>query len=378
MAMYALISPGGSPGVTTTGLALALSWPRPVILAECDPAGGAILAGLFAGHLSGAGGLLGLAIAAGRGDGTVRDELPGQLAVLDEGGDRLFLAGLSDPRQAAGVTPAWPAIAAGLAGADRDVIADCGRFDSGLYQPAAVLQRAELVVMVLRPTLRQVAWAMPRLELAAQLLGGTSRLRLLLVGSRAPVCGRPGRGRPNRGRPNRGRGDFGRRDWGRPTPPPALGDLPALDGPPALPVRSALPLRSAASARNALYALSVLAATARPGGPLDGSGSGGRLRRPAGAGSHPGREIEAVLGISVIGALRFDSRTATLLSDGAGRRAGLASRALIADARVVARSMVTAGSPQPPSPDAEDPAGLSNGLGPAPGQQAGEPGGDLR
>jgi hypothetical protein len=36
--LYALLSPGGSAGVTTTALALALTWPRPVILAECDPA----------------------------------------------------------------------------------------------------------------------------------------------------------------------------------------------------------------------------------------------------------------------------------------------------------------------------------------------------
>ena len=27
MAVYALVSPGGSPGVTTTALALALTWP---------------------------------------------------------------------------------------------------------------------------------------------------------------------------------------------------------------------------------------------------------------------------------------------------------------------------------------------------------------
>ena len=378
MAMYALISPGGSPGVTTTALALALSWSGPVILAECDPAGGAILAGLFAGHLSGSGGLLGLAIAAGRSDGTVRGELPGQLALLDEGGDRLFLAGLSDPRQAAGMTPAWPTIAAGLAGADRDVIADCGRFDPGPCRPAAVLEQAELVVMVLRPTLRQVAWAMPRLELVAQLLGGTSRLRLLLVGSCAPA-----RRRRDRGRAGHGRRDFGRHDRWRPATPPALGDLPALGGPPALPARNM------ASARNALYVLSVLAATARSGGPLDGPGSGGRSRRPYGAGNHPGREIEAALGIALIGALRFDPRTATLLSDGAGRRGGLASRPLITDARVVARSMIVAGSPPPPpspsspspppsSPGVADPASRYDRSGPAPGRPARESGGDPR
>ena len=50
MSLIVLVSPGGSPGVTTTGLALALAWPRKVVLAECDPAGGAVLAGLWRGQ----------------------------------------------------------------------------------------------------------------------------------------------------------------------------------------------------------------------------------------------------------------------------------------------------------------------------------------
>ena len=54
MALFALISAGGSPGVTTSALALTLGWPSRVILAECDPSGGdvpgqarAITAGAF-------------------------------------------------------------------------------------------------------------------------------------------------------------------------------------------------------------------------------------------------------------------------------------------------------------------------------------------
>ena len=42
--LIALCSAKGAPGVTTSGLALALSWPRPVVLAELDPAGGDVLA----------------------------------------------------------------------------------------------------------------------------------------------------------------------------------------------------------------------------------------------------------------------------------------------------------------------------------------------
>ena len=46
MALIALCSAKGSPGVTVTALAFTLTWTRrPVILAECDPAGGDIAAG---------------------------------------------------------------------------------------------------------------------------------------------------------------------------------------------------------------------------------------------------------------------------------------------------------------------------------------------
>ena len=37
MAVIALGSAAGSPGVTTSALGLALTWPRPVLLIEADP-----------------------------------------------------------------------------------------------------------------------------------------------------------------------------------------------------------------------------------------------------------------------------------------------------------------------------------------------------
>ena len=38
--LIAVAADKGAPGVTTTAVALAAVWPRPVLLAECDPAGG--------------------------------------------------------------------------------------------------------------------------------------------------------------------------------------------------------------------------------------------------------------------------------------------------------------------------------------------------
>ena len=185
MTLYAMVSPGGAAGCTTTALAITLTWPQPVILAECDPAGGDIVAGLFAGHLPAPRGLLGVAYEAGRGVAAMSAEAGGQLAALDGSGTRMFLAGLSDPRQAPGMAPAWPAIARMLSGQPCDVIADCGRLDAGDGQPAAVLAKAELVAMVMRSSLRQIAAARPRIEMLAQLLGGAERIGLLLVGDKS-------------------------------------------------------------------------------------------------------------------------------------------------------------------------------------------------
>ena len=182
MALFALISAGGSPGVTTSALALALTWPRPVIVAECDPSGGDIVAGLYAGHLRAPRGLLGVAFEAGRGAAAVAGELSSQLVPLDDTGKRKFLAGITDPRQALGLSPVWPGIAVGLGSLGADVIADCGRLDSGPSQPTSVLAEAAAVIMVMRPTLRQVARARPRADMVSQALGGRERLGVLLIG----------------------------------------------------------------------------------------------------------------------------------------------------------------------------------------------------
>ena len=63
MAVIALASASGSPGVTTTALAMALLWPRPVLLVEADPTGGSgLLAGYFRGTREYGAGLIELAL----------------------------------------------------------------------------------------------------------------------------------------------------------------------------------------------------------------------------------------------------------------------------------------------------------------------------
>jgi hypothetical protein len=180
--LYALVSAGGSPGVTTAAITLALTWPAPVIVAECDPSGGDILAGLLAGHVPAGRGLMEHAMEAGRSGQAATASLVTQLVPLDEDRTRMLLPGLTDPRQATGLTTAWPAVAATLTAQPADVIADCGRLDAGPGQPLAVLSAARTVAIVLRPSLRQVWLARPRVELLGQLLGGGARLALLLTG----------------------------------------------------------------------------------------------------------------------------------------------------------------------------------------------------
>ncbi|MBO0822951.1 MAG: ParA family protein, partial [Actinobacteria bacterium] len=180
--VYALVSPGGSPGVTTAAVALALTWPASAIVAECDPGGGDILAGLLAGQVPAERGLMEHAIAAERHARTAAIDLGADLVALDARNSRMLLPGLTDPRQVAGLAPAWQAVTATLTAQPSDVIADCGRLDAGAGQPAAVLSAARAVAVVLRPTLRQVWSARPRVDMLTELLGGRDRVVLLLTG----------------------------------------------------------------------------------------------------------------------------------------------------------------------------------------------------
>jgi hypothetical protein len=170
LALTVLLSPGGSPGVTTTALALAMTWPRPVLLAECDPAGGSVLPGLWHGHVSaGSAGLLRHALAA------QADPQAAAAALLDsalplEKADppsRFVLAAAPDPLAGRQIAGTWPTLAPSLASAPLDVIADAGRWD-GDRAITPLLAAAATLLIVLRPTIRQSAAARPRLAALAQ------------------------------------------------------------------------------------------------------------------------------------------------------------------------------------------------------------------
>ncbi|HET9779510.1 MAG TPA: hypothetical protein VFP81_09530, partial [Propionibacteriaceae bacterium] len=150
----------GSPGVTTLAVGLALTWPRPILLADCDPgAHQAILAGYLGGRSTNGKGLLRVAEAH-------RDRRPLREAVLDQTlplsaeseSRRLFLPGFAKPGSATHFGGVWEDLAEAfgrLGEVDIDVIIDCGRLGpQGL--PPALLERTALTLVVVTSTLRSI------------------------------------------------------------------------------------------------------------------------------------------------------------------------------------------------------------------------------
>ncbi|MBT0773235.1 hypothetical protein KIH74_30100 [Kineosporia sp. J2-2] len=189
MAVITLASGSGSPGVTTTALALAVAWPRPALLVEADPSGSsAISAGWFRGSPPHDGGLLSLVMA--HRQGRLAEAVP-EVAVPVEGSGAQILAGTRSPAQAASLAPVWEALAAELRTMDArgmDVLVDAGRL--GLTgTPEPLLTAADAVLLVSRTSLPAVAgvrgWA-SRLQRDFAARGTEHQIGLLTVGDKRP------------------------------------------------------------------------------------------------------------------------------------------------------------------------------------------------
>ena len=148
MAVIALASASGSPGVTTTALGLALLWPRPVLLVEADPTGGSgLLAGYFRGTREYDGGLIELALTASNLSDALAD-----VARPIEGTTVSFVAGTRSHTQASALRDLWAPLAETLGELEstgQDVIVDAGRL--GLHgSPEPLLDAADLTLLVSR------------------------------------------------------------------------------------------------------------------------------------------------------------------------------------------------------------------------------------
>jgi hypothetical protein len=172
MALVAIASAKGAPGATTTALALAALWPKPVLLLDADLAGGDVAVRMPAPDgtpVNPDQGVLSLA-AAGRNG--LRPELI-QAHCQQVSGGLDVLAGLRGPEQGAGLEGFWPALAQlvpHLPGVD--VIADLGRIspDSPVL-PLAVA--AQAVILVARPTVGSVLHVRERLGSLSPMLRPT-------------------------------------------------------------------------------------------------------------------------------------------------------------------------------------------------------------
>lgn len=177
MSLVCLVSSHGSPGVTTTALALAATWPpdRRCLLVEADPFGGVIAARY---RLADSPGLASLAAVARRG---LDEVLVGRHTQQLPGGVRLLVGPASAEeahavlRDLAGALATWSASQSGV-----DVIVDCGRFAPG-SATMGVMAEAGRVLVLARPTLDQLRPAGLRL---AALRDAGIRPGLLLVGDR--------------------------------------------------------------------------------------------------------------------------------------------------------------------------------------------------
>lgn len=200
MSVIALVSGKGSPGVTTSALALSLAWPladpgtgapsgenappSEVLMVDADPAGCGLGPGYLRGAVPDGSGLLGLA--ATREDDLVAAARAHAVA-LDLGGRGLVLPGIRDLRQAASLAALWPRLSEALASLSRAgtaVVIDLGRLGTTDWQTEA-LRDSDVVLVVTRSSLTSVFGARSCVE-NLQRGGHHELVGALLVGQDAP------------------------------------------------------------------------------------------------------------------------------------------------------------------------------------------------
>jgi hypothetical protein len=193
MALIVLTSASGSPGVTTSALGLALSWPRPCLLVEADPTGGSgILAGYFHGDVAHIGGLIDLALA--HREGTLAEAIPLATMPIPDTSVQL-LPGIRGHAQARSLIGLWEPLCGALQALERngqDVIVDAGRLGlTGCPEP--LIYGADLSLLVTRSTLPALSgarsWAQT-LRGEFEQMGAASALGVLLVGEGEPYGAR--------------------------------------------------------------------------------------------------------------------------------------------------------------------------------------------
>jgi hypothetical protein len=188
--MLTVVASGkAAPGVSTTVWALALSWPGPLLVADCDPAGGDLAAGLLAGRVSADRGLLSWSTAVRRGTPamTAATMFAEHAVQLPERPNVWLLAGFATATQAYSFTDAsWEqlgrALERGAAALGRDGLVDAGRL-VGDRVGWPVLQAADRVLLAVRPTVRSVHAAQHATARIAEELGDLGKVSAVVIGA---------------------------------------------------------------------------------------------------------------------------------------------------------------------------------------------------
>ncbi|WP_232550067.1 hypothetical protein [Propioniciclava soli] len=187
MAIYAFASAGGSPGVTTTVLALGSVWPRPVVVVEADPTGGsAVLAGFYQGMVDQPG-LIQLVMAHRRGQ--LAHTLPSLLRGI-EGTQASVLVGTRSHDQSVGLETLWSPLLETLRRLEdngQDVLVDAGRL--GLVgSPMPLLVGADITTVLVRSNLTAVSAARSWVQTLKDRSAG--QLGVVVVGGGRPYSSR--------------------------------------------------------------------------------------------------------------------------------------------------------------------------------------------
>lgn len=159
MAVFAFVAVNGGPGVSTTCLALAMSWQRPVLLVEADPRGlSALLTGWFQGSQPYESGLVELALSPESPADALRE-----VTRPIEHTQVTYVAGLRSHAQAPVLRGVWGPLADALAelgNTGTDVIVDAGALGAPGW-PEPLLARADLTLLTVRSSLPALAGARP-------------------------------------------------------------------------------------------------------------------------------------------------------------------------------------------------------------------------
>lgn len=192
MSSVLLISLAGSPGVSTTALAMTMTWPQSALLIEVDTSRySSVLPGFLRAQVPHTRGIGELSVMSNNSGGLDLNQVWGQtISLVDEqpegAPERRLIAGFKDPAAARAMDGFWPQLgstASSFEGMGMDVLFDAGRWNIS-DRRQALLKLADVVVIVTRPTLPDLVATHVRLPVIREELavaGHDGSLALLLV-----------------------------------------------------------------------------------------------------------------------------------------------------------------------------------------------------